>query len=118
MSNYVTGDRAREIRSWPSATLDHFREALFAAASGDVATSFGPFVNRPTLDLVTPSISAGEDMNLALHPLAQRLAARTRELLIATDALDLAAVLQLVGEVIEAADELRLEAERLEETTQ
>ena len=57
-------------------------------------------------------------MNLALHLLAQRLAARMRELLVATDALDLAAVLQLVGEVIEAADELRLEAERMEEATQ
>ncbi len=102
MSDTISADRAREIQSWPFATLDHFREALFAAASGDVATSFGPFVNLPTLDLVTASISAGEDMNLALHPLTQRLAARTRELLIATDALDL-------------ADELRLEAERLEE---
>ena len=57
-------------------------------------------------------------MNLELNLLARRLADRTRELLIAMDAFDLTAILQLVGEIIEAADELRLQAERLEGATQ
>src|SRR5262245_53530991 len=81
MSEHTTGDRVREVRSWPPPLLAYFRDALFDVASGGLGTGFS--ANQQTLDLATPAIAAGQLIdagNVALRALGECAASAQRAL--------------------------------------